>query len=70
MLQVYSDGHLYLNDVEAREEGGTPAIIESIRAALAFKIKHVSNIKKYNMVFMYKVCVADSTKIVNWCVQL
>ena len=52
MLQVYSDGHLYLNDVEAREEGGTPAIIESIRAALAFKIKHVSNIKKYNMVFM------------------
>ncbi|KAF6022755.1 hypothetical protein EB796_018929 [Bugula neritina] len=37
---VYSEGHEYLSDIEAREEGGTPPIIESIRAALAFKLKH------------------------------
>eukprot|EP00057_Strongylocentrotus_purpuratus_P002769 XP_003725203.1 PREDICTED: uncharacterized protein LOC100890480 [Strongylocentrotus purpuratus] len=31
--------HHYLKDIEAREEGGTPAIIESIRAGLAFQVK-------------------------------
>ena len=31
--------HVYLDDPEHREEGGTPAIIESIRAGLAFKLK-------------------------------
>lgn len=30
---------LYFEDIEVREEGGTPAIIESIRAGLAFKLK-------------------------------
>ena len=29
----------YYEDIEVREEGGTPAIIESIRAGLAFKLK-------------------------------
>ncbi|MBP0448707.1 aminotransferase class V-fold PLP-dependent enzyme [Kitasatospora sp. RG8] len=29
----------YLDDVVAREEGGTPAIVESIRAGLAFEVK-------------------------------
>ena len=29
----------YLEDIESREEGGTPAIIESIRAGLAFQLK-------------------------------
>jgi len=28
-------GHQYLDDPVAREEGGTPAIVESIRAGLA-----------------------------------
>ncbi|MEU4236112.1 aminotransferase class V-fold PLP-dependent enzyme [Actinoplanes sp. NPDC026619] len=32
-------GHKYLDDPIAREEGGTPAIVESIRAGLVFKIK-------------------------------
>lgn len=32
--------HLYLDDREHREEGGTPAIIESIRAGLVFKLKN------------------------------
>lgn len=31
--------HDYLTDVEHREEGGTPAIIESIRAGLVFQLK-------------------------------
>jgi selenocysteine lyase/cysteine desulfurase len=31
--------HRYLSDVEAREEGGTPAIVESIRAGLVFQLK-------------------------------
>ena len=31
--------HVYLADVERREEGGTPAIVESIRAGLVFQLK-------------------------------
>jgi selenocysteine lyase/cysteine desulfurase len=31
--------HMYLQDPEHREEGGTPAIIESIRAGLVFDLK-------------------------------
>ncbi len=31
--------HVYLDDPERREEGGTPAIIESIRAGLVFQLK-------------------------------
>ncbi|MDJ0923358.1 MAG: aminotransferase class V-fold PLP-dependent enzyme [Acidimicrobiia bacterium] len=31
--------HRYLEDIEHREEGGTPAIIESIRAGLVFQLK-------------------------------
>lgn len=36
---VNSDDHLYLSDRVHREEGGTPAIIESIRAGLVFQLK-------------------------------
>lgn len=32
--------HVYLEDVEHREEGGTPAIVESIRAGLVFQLKN------------------------------
>ena len=31
--------HVYLDDIEHREEGGTPAIVESIRAGLVFALK-------------------------------
>jgi selenocysteine lyase/cysteine desulfurase len=31
--------HRYLHDVVAREEGGTPAIVEAIRAGLVFQLK-------------------------------
>ena len=36
---VSQDTHRYLTDAEHREEGGTPAIVESIRAGLAFQLK-------------------------------
>ena len=36
---VNQDRHLYLDDLEHREEGGTPAIVESIRAGLVFALK-------------------------------
>lgn len=36
---VNDDDHSYLDDVTHREEGGTPAIIESIRAGLVFQLK-------------------------------
>ncbi len=31
--------HVYLSEIEHREEGGTPAIVESIRAGLVFQLK-------------------------------
>ncbi|MEX1256332.1 MAG: aminotransferase class V-fold PLP-dependent enzyme [Gemmatimonadota bacterium] len=36
---VNPEGHRYLTDPEHREEGGTPAIVESIRAGLVFRVK-------------------------------
>lgn len=36
---VSPDDHRYLVDPEMREEGGTPAIVESIRAGLVFQLK-------------------------------
>ena len=37
---VNPEEHLYLADPEHREEGGTPAIVESIRAGLVFQLKN------------------------------
>jgi selenocysteine lyase/cysteine desulfurase len=39
VLYVNSDDHRYFEDPTHREEGGTPAIIESIRAGLVFQLK-------------------------------
>ncbi|KAF4523112.1 hypothetical protein B566_EDAN003126 [Ephemera danica] len=36
---VTRDDHRYLQDVELREEGGTAAIVESVRAGLAMQLK-------------------------------
>jgi len=36
---VAADRHRYVTDLEHREEGGTPAIVESIRAGLVFKVQ-------------------------------
>lgn len=37
--------HHYLTDVEHREEGGTPAIVESIRAGLVFQLKEAVGVE-------------------------
>ncbi len=39
VVYVSADDHLYMEDAAHREEGGTPAIIESIRAGLVFQLK-------------------------------
>ncbi|MFL6288768.1 MAG: aminotransferase class V-fold PLP-dependent enzyme [Actinomycetes bacterium] len=36
---VNPEDHVYLDDAEHREEAGTPAIVESIRAGLVFQLK-------------------------------
>jgi len=36
---VTEDHHRYLKDIETREEGGTPYIVESVRAGLVMKLK-------------------------------
>ncbi|MFI5254719.1 MAG: aminotransferase class V-fold PLP-dependent enzyme [Candidatus Limnocylindrales bacterium] len=38
-------GHRYLADIEHREEGGTPAIVESIRAGLVFALKEAVGVE-------------------------
>ena len=40
-FQVTHDTHKYIDDIEEREEGGTPAIVESIRAGFVFQLKEV-----------------------------
>lgn len=52
---VTPERHRYIANVERREEGGTPSIIECIRAGLVFKLKHdvgVSNIKQLESSFI------------------
>ena len=36
---VGPDGHDFLHDIEAREKAGTPGILQTLRAALAFEVK-------------------------------
>jgi selenocysteine lyase/cysteine desulfurase len=45
VLYVSPDHHSYISDPEHREEGGTPAIIESIRAGLAFRLKETVGVE-------------------------
>ena len=44
-FQVTKKDHRYLKDGEMREEGGTPAIIEGIRAGLVFQFKQAIGIE-------------------------
>ena len=41
IFQVTHHTQRYLKEIEMREEGGTPAIVESIRAGLVFQLKKV-----------------------------
>ncbi len=43
---VSPESHRYIEDPEHREEGGTPAIIGSIRAGLAFKLKQQVGVER------------------------
>ncbi|MFN2321315.1 MAG: aminotransferase class V-fold PLP-dependent enzyme, partial [Dermatophilaceae bacterium] len=42
---VNPDDHVYLADPEVREEGGTPAIVDSIRAGLVFQLKEAVGVE-------------------------
>ncbi len=42
---VSAEGHTYIEDPAHREEGGTPAIIESIRAGLVFRLKEAVGVE-------------------------
>jgi selenocysteine lyase/cysteine desulfurase len=42
---VSPDHHSYIRDPEHREEGGTPAIVESIRAGLVFRLKETVGVE-------------------------
>jgi selenocysteine lyase/cysteine desulfurase len=43
---VNSFEHRYLDDPQHREEGGTPAIVESIRAGLVFQLKEAVGVER------------------------
>jgi selenocysteine lyase/cysteine desulfurase len=53
--------HVYISDPAHREEGGTPAIIESIRAGLVFQLQHnvgVDTIRKQEEGFLRRAVAA------------
>jgi selenocysteine lyase/cysteine desulfurase len=55
--------HVYVSDIEAREEGGTPAIVESIRAGLVFQLKEavgVDLIRAYESDFVARALASWS----------
>ncbi len=45
VLYVNPFEHVYLTEIEHREEGGTPAIVESIRAGLVFQLKEAVGVE-------------------------
>ncbi len=58
---VNPEDHVYLADPIHREEGGTPAIVESIRAGLVFKLKEavgVDVIRAYEEDFLRRAIAA------------
>ena len=58
---VNPEEHVYLADPVHREEGGTPAIVESIRAGLVFKLKEavgVDVIRAYEEDFLRRAIAA------------
>ena len=43
---VTPERHVYIEDHEAREEGGTPAIVESVRAGLVYQVQSLIGAKE------------------------
>jgi selenocysteine lyase/cysteine desulfurase len=39
-------GHKYFDDVEAREDGGTPGFLQAVRAALCMKVKEAMGVER------------------------
>ncbi len=61
---VNAEEHRYVDDIEHREEGGTPAIVESIRAGLVFQLKEavgVEAIRKHEEDFIKRAIASWST---------
>jgi len=61
---VSESGHEYLEDPIHREEGGTPAIVEGIRAGLVFRLKQeigAETIEQLEDVFVSKAITSWST---------
>jgi selenocysteine lyase/cysteine desulfurase len=61
---VNPDEHVYLSDIEQREEGGTPAIVESIRAGLVFQLKQtvgIDTIRAHEEHFVHRALQRWST---------
>jgi selenocysteine lyase/cysteine desulfurase len=55
VLYVTPEDHQFITDHQRREEGGTPAIVESIRAGLVFKLQQdvgTQTIEKYEQQFI------------------
>lgn len=46
VMYVNPTEHRYLDGIEHREEGGTPAIVESIRAGLVFQLKDAVGVER------------------------
>lgn len=46
VMYVNPTEHRYLDEIEHREEGGTPAIVESIRAGLVFQLKEAVGVEQ------------------------
>jgi len=58
---VSPSGHLYLDSPEHREEAGTPAIVESIRAGLVFQLKKavgIDVIREHEEYFLHRAIQA------------
>ena len=66
MVFVTRHEHMYLSDIEEKEEGGTPAIIESIRAGLVFQLKeaigirHIEEREHFYTMYVLSILLPDS----------
>lgn len=62
---VTRNKHRYLNNIETREEGGTPGIIEAIRAGLCFKIKSEIGEKRIDQLETHRAQLALTSFVKN-----
>lgn len=79
MFYVTEKDHRYLKNEEYREEGGTPAIVESIRAGMVFQLKDAIGVEailnrenQYTKYDYYLNCLFSnsSLNLIKTCHQL